>query len=266
MAMDIYYSDLCLLGGDLAESLETLAAYGGEKVEIMMDGASWDFFETRHKELLSILRHSGLPCSLHAPCWDVNLTSESSHIRAASLQSALDAIAFAAELECHHLVIHPGFCQTPVFHRQKAKSYGTDALRRLCEAARNAGVRLAVENVGYHGSCLYTYEEFIHLLDEIGPEAGYLLDVGHAILNGWSPAQAIRDLGDRLLAVHLHDNDGATDSHLPIGQGAIPWSELAEEIGRLPDSCSLVLEYNYGAPLEALPQAKQQILSLWTPQ
>ncbi len=257
--MNIYYSNLCLLGGQLEDTLQQLPEQGSSHLELMMDGVAWDSFEQRQEELLSVIRSFPVTCSLHTPCWDVNMAAENRHVRDAGLQSALDALEFAARLGCTHLVVHPGFCQTPVFDRSKAQHHARQALEILCRRAGETGVRLAVENVGYGGTCLYNYPEFSSLLDRLGSEVGYLLDVGHAVLNGWDPVAATRHLAPRLLALHLHDNDGVTDSHLPIGQGTIPWDALWEEVARLPHSVNLILEYNFGTPLERLAKDKHML-------
>ena len=257
--MNIYGSDLCLLGGRLEDNLQQLLSLGFSHLELMMEGASWDGFENKKGQLLSVIRSYPVTCSLHTPCWDVNMASESHHIRNASLQSALDALEFAAELGCTHLVIHPGFCQTKRFDRPTAQQRARSALEIICQRAEAFGVRLAVENVGYNGTCLYSYQEFIHLLDGLGPQVGYLLDVGHATLNGWNPVTAVQDLAERLFALHLHDNDGVADRHLPIGAGVISWDALLEEIAHLPDTVNLVLEYNFDAPLEHLQEGKRML-------
>lgn len=263
--MQIYCSDLCLLGGRLDDNIQQLLSLGFSHLELMMEGASWDGFwanEEQKRHLLSLIRSYPITCSIHSPCWDINMASESRHIREASLQSALAALEFAAELGCTHLVVHPGFCQTPRFDRVTARQRAYSALETICQRAEATGVRVAVENVGHHGTCLYSYEEFIHLLDGLGPHVGYLLDVGHAILNGWNLTTAVQDMAGRLFAFHLHDNDGVTDSHLPLGKGIIPWEALLREIGRLPQSVNLVLEYNYDTPLEHLREGKHMLQAL----
>jgi sugar phosphate isomerase/epimerase len=36
----------------------------------------------------------------------------------------------------------------------------------------------------------------------------------------------ITTLGERITYVHLHDNDGSGDQHLPLGQGNLPLLEV----------------------------------------
>lgn len=254
--MKIVYSDLCLLGGDCIENVSTLVDHGADCVELMMDGGWWDGYQTRKVKLASELGSLPVSYTLHSPCWDINLSSENQYIREASLKSALDAVEFAQMLGCSHLVVHPGFCQATCFDKAKGKELTLQALDVICRRARESGVLLAVENVGYNGSSLYTQQEFVHLLDEIGKEAMYLIDTGHAILNKWDVPAVIKQLSGRLCGLHLHDNNGVSDTHQPVQEGVIDWSAVLDETAKLSSGCSLVLEYNIGIPPERLGQAK----------
>lgn len=253
--MEVVYSDLILLGGRLDENIKALMAHGAQSIELMMDGGEWDNFPDGAAELLSTLRQYPVTYTLHSPCWDVNPTSENAFIRRASLDSCLAAVDFAKDLGAAHLVIHPGFCQAPGFDRQQASRRSREILGVLCERARSQGVHLAVENVGHGGTSLYTQEEYVHLLDGFGEEAAYLIDTGHAVLNGWDIPQMIRQTGHRLLGMHLHDNDGVCDSHLPIGSGVTQWEPICDAIMAAPHCDSLILEYNMGTPLEEMKRS-----------
>ncbi len=48
--------------------------------------------------------------------------------------------------------------------------------------------------------------------------------------------------GDRLLALHLHDNDGEEDQHALPGTGTIAWKPLMEKLDRLGYQGALSLE------------------------
>ena len=56
---------------------------------------------------------------------------------------------------------------------------------------------------------------------------------------------ALTLLTPRLVQLHLHDNDGTRDSHLPPGTlpaGGIDWSALAPRLAALPDTVLTILE------------------------
>ena len=51
---------------------------------------------------------------------------------------------------------------------------------------------------------------------------GITIDFGHANTRGLVPEFAA--IADRATHVHIHDNHGASDEHLPLGEGTVPWN------------------------------------------
>ena len=49
------------------------------------------------------------------------------------------------------------------------------------------------------------------------------MDFGHLHTLREDPAHFVAALGERLMHVHLHDNQGERDEHLGLGQGTVPW-------------------------------------------
>ncbi len=194
------------------------------------------------------------------PAWDINLTSENKAIREASFSEYKKSIEFAGMIGASHVVIHPGFCFSPVFDRKLAQDRATDYINQLCEVAKPLNVKLVIENVGYNGSSMFTQDEFASFLDSIDETAGYLIDTGHAHLNGWDIPKLIKDTKERLLAIHIHDNSGVADEHLPVGEGTIQWEGIFAAIKELPEHCQLILEYAPMTPLEKLRVGKELLL------
>jgi sugar phosphate isomerase/epimerase len=93
------------------------------------------------------------------------------------------------------------------------------SLAELEGHARAVGVRIAIEN-GDFGAIR-------ELLAGNGPEyLGLCYDSGHANLapDGLAHLESLRD---RLISVHLHDNDGSADQHKLPFTGTIDWPRLA---------------------------------------
>ena len=89
---------------------------------------------------------------------------------------------------------------------------------RMAEAAERYHVRLALENA-VHPS----FEHYI--LEHIqSPWLGFCYDSGHENLYG-TQAKYLQRYGSRLFAMHLHDNDGNQDQHLPPFLGTICWED-----------------------------------------
>ena len=178
----------------------------------------------------------------------LNLAATDPAIRAASHAMCRQAIELSAELGAPFYSVHSGFAMNltadqlgqPVqqaalaadhcIDRETANRAFKKSVVELSAFARKNGVGLLLENnvitrsqvaAGRADSLLMTTPaECREFLDELGdPNVGLLLDVAHAkvaasALN-FEPAEFFR-LGPHLRALHLSDNDGLTDTNLPI--------------------------------------------------
>jgi sugar phosphate isomerase/epimerase len=102
-----------------------------------------------------------------------------------------------------------------VFWTQLRKSL--DALE---PCARDRGVRIAIENLFPDN-----YGTLERIFSQYSPDyVGLCYDSGHANFTG---VDRLEQLKDRLISVHLHDNDGSGDQHKLIFSGTIDWDWLA---------------------------------------
>ncbi|TMV45023.1 sugar phosphate isomerase/epimerase [Paenibacillus mesophilus] len=247
----ISYSDLLLLGGQAEENVDILLREGAAHIELLLDGKSWDDMEETMARLVPYLLGTKASYTVHPPAWDTNLTSENRAIRDASFEEYRKSIEWAHRIGATHVVIHPGFCFSPAFCKQTAALRAEEAVNRLCRVAAPLGIKLAVENVGYHGSSLFSQDEYVSFVERLEETAVYLVDTGHAHINGWDIPALIRQTAPRLGCVHLHDNTGDADDHLPIGEGTIQWAPVWEALRDAP-GCQLILEYAPGTALSKL--------------
>jgi sugar phosphate isomerase/epimerase len=251
MEWTISYSDLLLLGKPVEENVEALIREGVKHIELLLDGGAWDDMEGTMDRIVPFLLHAGMSYTVHPPAWDTNLTSENKAIRDASFEEYRKSILFAHRIGARHVVIHPGFCFSPAFSKQIAIARAEDAVNRLCRVASPLGIQLAVENVGYHGQSLFTEDEYVQFVLRLDAAAVFLVDTGHAHLNGWNIPALLQKAAPRLSSVHLHDNFGSSDEHLPIGDGSIEWGPIYKVLRSLRD-CQLILEYAPGTELTRL--------------
>ncbi|MFW5866867.1 MAG: sugar phosphate isomerase/epimerase family protein, partial [Armatimonadota bacterium] len=133
-------------------------------------------------------------------------------------------------------VIHPGGDQPDAFADELAeRERRVESFRKLADHAAQFDFSLAIENISDGarnrrsavGQRRYgaTIEELHTLIDGIDrPNVGICLDVGHAHVQGYEMAEAVRQCGERLIATHIQDNDGQSDQHLAPTRGTIDWS------------------------------------------
>ena len=87
------------------------------------------------------------------------------------------------------------------------------------------------EKMGFGGYKGFSRESD-HLLRSAVELAGDLgcekADTGHLLLVGLDVKNAMIELGDRITAFHVHDNDGAHDQHLAPYMGVLDWNRFVE--------------------------------------
>lgn len=109
-----------------------------------------------------------------------------------------------------------------------------------------------------------TPEEFVRYLDALdNKHFGACLDVGHCMLVHQDPAKFIRVLGDRLVALHIHDVDGRADLHtIPYHGGMGKWDTIAKALSDINYKGDFTMEVVYFLekfPLELYPVATKMI-------
>jgi deoxyribonuclease IV len=167
----------------------------------------------------------------------INIAAPPSPNRDRSIQSLVQEIQLADQLQLPFLVLHPGAhlgTGTTIGLQQAAK-----ALDEVFLATRTSNVRIALENTAGQGTCLgHALEHLATLYDSVrNPsrlglclDTAHLFAAGHDIRTpaGWNLAihQIERFIGlDQILAFHLNDSKtdlgSRVDRHAGIGQGKI---------------------------------------------
>jgi len=112
---------------------------------------------------------------------------------------------------------------------------GLDRFKQLAEKAEKAGITIALENV-------WRLEYLDYIFDNIkSDKLKFCYDSGHenCFTHG---ADCLSKYGDKLAALHLHDNDGLNDQHiLPFG-GNVNWDRIMTKIKELNYRGVLALE------------------------
>jgi sugar phosphate isomerase/epimerase len=179
----------------------------------------------------------GLTYTMHAPFSGVNLAGINPKLREASVNEILNSIAYAKELDCELIVVHPGIISyprnLPKFERI-SKDNQRDSFVRICEKAENDRLLVCLENMPrlpLSFKQTWTGESLIEIVD--GLNSAFLqlaLDVGHCNTTDVPIPQMIRDFGSRIKHVHIHDNDGCHETHSIVGQGSVPWPAVIEAL------------------------------------
>lgn len=89
----------------------------------------------------------------------------------------------------------------------------------LAEIAAPHGIQIVVEHLPDAGTSV---DDMYSVLDA-DPRLGFHLDVGHANVGGDRLEPLLAALGSRIAHVHMSDNRGRHDDHMPLGAGWIDY-------------------------------------------
>jgi sugar phosphate isomerase/epimerase len=151
-----------------------------------------------------------------------NWISKNESIRTAGVELVKNRIFMANKLSCEIIVMH--FMREPINDSEKQEYWDIlhKSLNELKPYALKYNIKIALENYN-NDEC----KEIKKLLFEYDSNfLGFCYDSGHGnIGNG---LEALKELKDRLISIHLHDNDGITDYHKYFFSGTVDWDELAK--------------------------------------
>lgn len=107
----------------------------------------------------------------------------------------------------------------------KYSEVGKNRLLRLLAIAEKYDMPLAIENLDNEELFIEVFKNIEH------PYMKFCYDVGHQ--NCFTPNfDVINKYGDKLVTVHLHDNNGKKDEHTLNLYGTVDWDKVARDLAR----------------------------------
>jgi sugar phosphate isomerase/epimerase len=81
-----------------------------------------------------------------------------------------------------------------------------------------------IENMPGYNELGYSPDEIKEIIESSGKDnVKFILDFGHAHVSDYPIEEYIDKLGDKLMHLHISDNNGTSDQHKPIGFGNIDY-------------------------------------------
>jgi sugar phosphate isomerase/epimerase len=214
----------------LKEQLEAVLS-SGLQPEVYFSGYVLDRLSSGDTEGISrALREREVPVTCHAPFMDLNPGAVDERIREITALRFGQVLDLVPLFRPRAIVLHPGYDRWR--YDDDVDLWLENSLRTwepLVKRAESLSVRMALENVFEEKPAILE-----RLLDKIdSPYLGYCLDAGHGNLFSRVPLEEwVEVLGSRLMEIHLHDNRGEADDHLPLGQGSIDFPSLFALLGK----------------------------------
>jgi len=225
-------------------------------------GAGWDEgdLDTHARESIrETARARGMRLSVHAR-WQANpVAPDGNGLLGKDLELARDLGAVLLNIHLYH---------------ERGIAAFLEAIQPVIQQTAEAGLQFAIENTPDHAP-----EDFnslfarLHALDSLDTRhVGMCLDMGHAnlcsaTLNNYLGFLDRLDPQVPIIHLHLHENWGDSDSHLPLFTGPAARDDsgvrgLLDRLRRRQFSGAAILE-QWPNPPSLLDQARERLLKLW---
>ncbi len=232
----------------------------GENDPVLKDG-----FRDYFKNLREFADKTGIVCNQAHARFPVAVYGKEEWNRH-QYSAVLRDIEAASVLGAKIIVVHPIHCGYPFegMYERNIDFYGG-----LIEYCDKFGIKIALENMWRNdpkrgfiiADACSGAENFAALLDGLGNSCfTACLDLGHCGLVGEEAQDAIRTLGGRIGALHVHDNDYLHDSHTLPYMGKMEWDNILSALAEVGYSGDFTYEADSfldGFPDDLLPEASK---------
>ena len=196
-----------------------------------------DYFDKDYKLFPEYARNAGLNIdNAHAPYQNANFLWEDTIRGKEAYQEIIACLEDCAAYNIPTLIMHPeNKTGTETVGLPHDFSIGIERIKRIVETAERLNLNIAMENMSRP-------EYLEHIFKNIKSQRlGFCFDSGHC--NVFTPNVDFLALyGDKLMALHLHDNDGSEDWHALPFTGNIKWSDIAAKLKKLSYEGAIALE------------------------
>lgn len=205
---------------DPLQEIDWAAAHGFDFVDLCLepDRAAAEAVDPAAIRARLAVRRLG---SVGHLAWYLPIGSPMPQLRRAAVGAATDYFSVFAAAGVAAVTVHSHWPPASIFTAAEGIGWQVESLRALLDEARRRSLTLLYEPVGAEFD---TMENTGAVADAL-PELRVHLDLGHCNLHGRSPRAFIRRFAPRLGHIHLHDNNGQGDLHLPPGTGSVNWRD-----------------------------------------
>jgi sugar phosphate isomerase/epimerase len=203
----------------------------------------------REPELLEALDRTGVEvpsCYLFSDLLTPHVDARAEQVR--SLQSRLEVVS---RLRARRATIIPGALPDGV-DPDLARGWIVDSLKQCLPTAKNLGLQVSIENVGFQAGVYARARDLAAICDSVGPEMQLTFDAGNFLFVEEDAVQAFNLLAPRVSHVHLKDWQSIEPSAPPVaievtGTDGIRYcgAVLGSGVMKLPGVVRQLSQYGY---------------------
>ncbi len=240
----------------VADELAEIGDLGFDYLELTLDPpqAHYTILQQQMQSFVNDLHSRNMSIICHLPTF-VSTADLTDSIRHASVQEMFHSLEIAAELGAQKVVLHPGHIGgLGIYVMEMALAHANHSLVAIIEQAEKLGLCVCLENMFPRCRAFVEPDDFSDIMERF-PDLKLTLDTGHANIgtpSGRRILEFIERFGHRIGHLHISDNLGQRDDHLPLGSGTIDFTKIARAI----KACG----YDATATLEIFSEDRQELV------
>lgn len=241
---------------NVASEVEWIGRSGFDYAELFLEEGKAAPERIDVDKVKKVLDKYGMTAPIGHTGWYLPIGSEMKTLRQMALAEAVRCFKILEQFNTKLVTIHSNWPDEP-FSPELGISFQVETLKKLVKEAEK-----------YNLSIMYEperspYDNIKNISTVLNSVHGLLLnlDIGHANLYGKRPHDLIKALHEKIVHVHLHDNNGDMDLHLPMGQGSIDWEKTISMLKKYYDG-TITLEI-FSEDKNQVLKSKERLRRLW---
>lgn len=175
--------------------------------------------------------------------WWIELGSDYNPVRHGWLDESKKIIRVANELGIKLLNFHSH--SRGMYIKDKKKQTLDNwikSLKELVEYGNKYDIRIMFENAGERGE-IVDINDFKYIVGRVSGLKVHL-DVGHAFIHGGmkNVEEFIKIFKNKIEYIHIHDNHGQNDEHLPLGVASLEYEKVIELLKKIDYNKTITFE------------------------
>ena len=249
----------------LLQEIEDIGKLGFDYIELTIDAPECtpEKILNDRDRITDLLSSSNLDIVGHLPTF-ISIADLYESIRQASIDENIKALEAGAAVGIKKFVLHPGTIRGIARQVKDTANKNADkSLAQIIKKANELKVTLCLENMFPETHGPTEPFEFEKIFSKY-PELRFTLDIAHAHIgtNRNRSPEFIKRFASKLFHVHMSDNYGREDNHLPIGAGMIYFGRIFKELKMIGYNETITLEV-FSRDRDYLKMSKSKAMQMW---
>ncbi len=222
---------------NVCDEAQWTADNGFDFLDLTIEGPGASLDKIDAAALKTILDDNGLGVIGHT-AWYLPFGSPEPRLRQTAIACVAETFDLFTMLGAKWVNVHTDAKGFHLFDYKDTLRWNGESFAALAELAAPYGLGIMIEHTPSPDIKIAELRSMINA----DARLGFHLDVGHAYVGSNKFDGLLKAFGTRLVHVHMSDNRGRSDDHIPLGAGRIDWQYVIQEIKTLGYDDTITLE------------------------